>query len=94
MAEQPVYGAFNDILNIDAEEKKDGVEPIVYNVYQQQAQTYERPDMLQYTYGTGQNPVFEWVKTIQTGQRSYNPQDNFDQSMLDEYRKMYEKTKY
>ena len=83
-----IYGAFGNIT-LDEDENK-GVEPIVYNVYQQQAQTYERPDMLQYTYGTGQNPVFEWVKTIQTGQRSYNPQDNFDQSMLDEYRKMYE----
>jgi hypothetical protein len=88
MAEQPVYGAFGDILNIDAEEKKDGVEPIVYNVYQQQAQTYKNPAMQQFTYGTGQNPVFEWVRTIQTGQRSYNPQDDFDKSMFDEFQRM------
>jgi len=31
---EPVYGAFGDILNLDDE----GVDPIVYNVYQQQQQ--------------------------------------------------------
>jgi hypothetical protein len=81
-----IYGAFGNIT-LDEDENK-GVEPIVYNVYQQQAQTYNRPDMLQYTYGTGQNPVFEWVKTIQTGQRSYNPQNDFDRNMFDEFQRM------
>ena len=84
---EPVYGAFGDILN---EEENTGVDPITYNVYQQRSQTIDRPDLLQYTYGTEQNPVFQWVKTIQTGQRTYNPQDNFDNSMLDEYKKMFD----
>ena len=78
---ETIYGAFGDI-----EEKSD--EPIVYNVYQQRAQTYDQPQYLQYTYGTKSNPVFEWVKTIQTGERSYNPQSDFDNSMLEEYKKM------
>jgi len=83
-----IYGAFGDVLNLE-ESKKTGVDPIVYNVYQQRSQTYDNPALQQYTYGTGVNPVFEWVKTIQTGQRSYNPQDNFDTDMLDEYKKMF-----
>ena len=78
---EKIYGAFGDI-----QEKRD--EPIVYNVYQQRAQTYDQPQYMQYTYGTQSNPVFEWVKTIQTGQRSYNPQSDFDNAMLEEYKKM------
>jgi len=82
-----IYGAFGDILQQDDENT--GVDPIVYNVYQQRSQTYDNPALQQYTYGTGVNPVFEWVKTIQTGRRSYNPQDNFDTDMMEEYRKLH-----
>jgi hypothetical protein len=84
---EPVYGAFGDVLNL---EEEGTTSPIVYNVYQQQGQDYSKPSMLQYTYGTGINPVFEWVKTIQTGQRSYNPQDQFDQEMLEKYKEQYD----
>ena len=85
---EPVYGAFGNILNLEEEENK-GVDPIIYNIYQQQQQTYDKPSSLQATYGTGVNPIFEWVKTIQTGQRSYNPQDSFDESALKEYEELY-----
>ncbi len=84
---EPVYGAFGDILNL---EEEGTASPIVYNLYQQQQQQYSKPSMLQYTYGTGINPVFEWVKTIQTGQRTYNPQNDFDTNMLEEYKKQYD----
>ena len=30
-------------------------------------------------------PVFEWAKKIQTGQRTYNPYDAFDESMMEMY---------
>ena len=83
-----IYGAFGDILNIDENQSK-GVDPIVYNVYQQRSQQYQDPSMLQYTYGTGVNPVFEWVKTIQSGKRSYNPQNQFDEDMLEKYKEQY-----
>ena len=84
---EPVYGAFGDILSLEEGEKK-GVDPIIYNVYQQRSQQYQDPKMQQYTYGTSVNPVFEWVRTIQTGQRQYNPQDAFDTDLMEEYRKM------
>ena len=82
-----IFGAFGDILN--QEEASEGVDPIVYNVYQQRSQEYDNPALQQYTYGTAINPVFEWVKRIQTGTRSYNPQDNFDTDMMEEYRKLH-----
>ena len=82
---EPIYGAFGDILQLEEEDKSSSPS---YNVYQQQAQQYLNPEMLQYTYGTQQNPVFEWVKTIQTGQKKYDPKDSFDRSMLEEYSKM------
>jgi hypothetical protein len=58
-----IFGAFGDIINLEESEKK-GVDPIIYNVYQQRSQQYQDPKMQQYTYGTGVNPVFEWVRTI------------------------------
>ncbi len=45
--------------------------PVVYGVYQTATQT---PDMdlsnLQEVYGTAAMPVFDWVRTIQTGTRT------------------------
>ena len=48
---EPVYGAFGDILSLEEGEKK-GVDPIIYNVYQQRSQQYQDPKMQQYTYDT------------------------------------------
>jgi hypothetical protein len=74
-------------LNEEDESKK----PIVYGVYQTQSQT---PDMdlsnLQNVYGTAAMPVFQWVRTIQTGQRTYDPNDTSDRKKLEEYKKMVE----
>ena len=59
---------------------------IVYNVYQQESQTPDiDPYNLQALYGTSAMPVFEWVKTIQSGERVYDPQDAFDESMMEKY---------
>ena len=81
---EPVFGALKDIESTN----KDTV-PQVYNVYQQQAQQIADPQNLQFTYGTSANPVFQWVKTIQTGQRTYDPTNQFDDAALEEYRKLY-----
>ena len=68
-------------LTLDEETDK----PVVYGVYQIEAQ--DAPNVnLQEVYGTTAMPVFEWVKTIQTGQRTYTPSDPFDQEMLDKYK--------
>ncbi len=82
MAEASDYGG---LVNLDEE----GKTPVVYNVYQQQAQT---PDMdlsnLQNVYGTAAMPVFNWVQTIKTGQRTYTPGNSFDEDMLEKYNEL------
>lgn len=76
-----IFGAFANIPN---EEK--GVDPIVYNVYQTKSQTPDMSDQdIQRLYGTSAMPVFEWAKKIQSGQRTYNPSDAFDESMMEMY---------
>ena len=83
----PVYGALGG-LNLD--EQEDRIDPtLIYNVYQQEAQTPTNPALLQYTYGTQNNPVFQWVKTIQTGQRTYDPSNKFDEEALKEYEELF-----
>jgi hypothetical protein len=85
---EPVYGAFGNVLTLD--EQEDRIDPsLIYNVYQQEAQTPTNPALLQYTYGTQNNPVFQWVKTIQTGQRTYDPSNKFDEEALKEYEDLY-----
>ena len=86
---QPVYGAFGNVLSLEEQEKD--INPArVYNVFQQQAQKVADPQNLQFTYGTSANPVFEWVKTIQTGQRTFDPTNQFDESALDEYQQLFD----
>jgi hypothetical protein len=64
-------------------------EDFTYGLYQQESQTpTTAPYNLQALYGTSAMPVFEWVKTIQTGERTYDPQDSFDNSMLEEYERL------
>lgn len=88
MAEQN-YGALTG-LNLDKIENQ-GVDPITYNVYQTRSQNTGRSDQdIQSLYGTSQMPVFEWVKKIQSGQRTYNPQDAFENDLMEQYKRMNE----
>jgi len=88
MAEQN-YGALTG-LNLDKIENR-GVDPITYNVYQTRSQNTGRSDQdIQSLYGTSQMPVFEWVKKIQSGQRTYNPQDAFENDLMEQYKRMNE----
>jgi hypothetical protein len=74
-------------LTLEEESEK----PVIYGVYQTRSQT---PQMdlsnLQNVYGTSAMPVFNWVRTIQTGTRSYNPNSDSDREMLEEYRRLTE----
>jgi len=71
------------LLNDDDEDNPN----FTYGVYQQQAQTPDiNPSNLQDLYGTSSMPVFEWVRTIRTGERTYTPGDDFDDEMLEKYR--------
>jgi|9_EtaG_2_1085328.scaffolds.fasta_scaffold00176_29 hypothetical protein len=89
--EEKKFGVFNDSfnLNLDTEDDdKSGVDPIPYNVYQVQSQTPTLSDQdIQRLYGTQAMPVFEWAKKIQTGQRTYDPSDSFDEDMMEKYKK-------
>ena len=90
MAKEPIYGAFGDILTLDDSEKDENlVDDFSYGVYQLATQ---KPDIsqeqLQKTYGTGAMPIFEWVKTIQTGQRKYDPNDENDRNLLAQYEQL------
>ena len=73
------------VLNLEEEENQ-GVDPIIYNAYQTKSQTPNMSDQdIQRLYGTSAMPVFEWAKKIQSGQRTYNPSDAFDESMMEMY---------
>ena len=81
MAEEN-YGALTG-LNLDEKEKND---PFTYNVYQ--AKSFN-PGLtgqeLQSSYGTAKMPVFDWVRLVQSGQRTYDPSNDFDRDMMAEY---------
>ena len=90
MAEEPLYGAFGDILTLDDTEKTEPkVDDFTYGVYQLATQKPElESGQLQKIYGTSAMPIFEWVKTIQTGERTYNPADFEDRRKLEEFKKL------
>ena len=93
MAEEPQFGVFTDILDIDTNENKvddkDPIDDFTYGVYQLMTQKPQVDDeTLQKTYGTGAMPIFEWVKTIQTGERKYDPNNEDDRNLLAQYQQL------
>mgnify|MGYP003645189579 CR=1 FL=1 len=82
-----IYGAFSDFYtsqNTDESVKDD--ELFKYGVYQLATQKPElEKGQLQKIYGTGALPIFEWVKTIQSGERTYDPNDFEDRAKLEAY---------
>ena len=83
MAETPLYGAFGDIDNQTTNEQ-----PFTYGVYQLQTQTPENVSNLQNVYGTSAMPVFEFVKAIQTGTKTYDPTNSEDVINLNAYQNL------
>ncbi len=86
-----IFGAFGDILNQnDAREQTvDDDTLFKYGVYQLATQKPKLEEgQLQKIYGTGVMPIFEWVKTIQSGERTYDPNDFEDRAKLDAYSKL------
>jgi hypothetical protein len=78
-------------LTLEDEENEDKPKLVKYGVFQNVAQ---KPTMdlsnLQNVYGTAAMPVFQWVRTIQTGTREYDPTDTRQQELLEEYRRISE----
>ena len=62
----------------------------VIDLFQLKSESPElEPDQrLQDLYGTDAMPVFSWVRAIQSGQRTYNPADQFDQQKAEEYKQL------
>ncbi len=89
MAVEDEFGVFNNILNLDGNNSsEDDNIPINYNVYQVKSQTPNMSDAdIQRLYGTAAFPVFQWAKKIKTGERTYNPSDEYDEDMMEKYRK-------
>ena len=86
MAEQPIYGVFDNALTLDEPQDNNNNNLFNYGVYQIATQKPPEDVNLQAVYGTTAMPVFEWVKTIQTGQRTYDPSSEFDQEMMNKYK--------
>ena len=99
MAEQDnEFGVFADILNIDDDplmadnavaftDDTASKAPIVYDVFQTKSFRPEMSDQeIQALYGTEAMPVFEWAKKIKTGERTYTPGSDYDESMMDKYK--------
>ena len=86
MAEQPIYGVFDNALTLDETQDNNNNNLFNYGVYQIATQKPPEDVNLQAVYGTTAMPVFEWVKTIQTGQRTYDPSSEFDQEMMNKYK--------
>jgi len=99
MAEQDnEFGVFADILNIDDDplmadnavaftDDTANKAPIVYDVFQTKSFRPEMSDQeIQALYGTEAMPVFEWAKKIKTGERTYTPGSDYDESMMDKYK--------
>ena len=91
MAVDDEFGVFNNILNLEeakVNSENKGVDPIVYDVYQTKSQTPTMSDQeIQRLYGTEAMPVFEWAKKIKTGERSYTPGDDYDEDMMEKYKR-------
>ena len=61
---------------------------VTYGVFQQQAQTPPNVENLQNIYGTAAMPSFQFVKMIQTGERTYDPNDTVQKELLDQYKEI------
>ena len=79
-------GALDNLLTLDEtnDEEKDN-NLFKYGVYQIASQKPDENLNIQKIYGTSAMPIFEWVKTIQTGERTYNPNNPSDVSLLNQY---------
>ena len=62
--------------------------PVEYGVFQNTAVTQDPNIDLQTMYGTAAVPTLTWVTQIQTGERSFDPSSQFDNSMLEDYQKL------
>ena len=76
-------------LGYGGEEEEEEEENNAYALYQnvtQASPAFSGNLRLQDVYGTSKLPMYQWVKRIETGQSSYDPSNQFDNEMLEQYK--------
>lgn len=86
-AGQPVGSKASTTTTVEEDDDAIGDGKVYYDLYQMESRAPVLPDnkRLQDIYGTGAMPVFEWVRSIVSGQGSYDPNDPADEARRREY---------
>jgi hypothetical protein len=78
---EPQYDAFGNILSLDSDLDK----PTTYNIYENRAFSSGLGTSLQDVYGTKSMPMFQFIRQIKTGERTYDPSRPEDRDFRDQY---------
>jgi len=78
---EPQYDAFGNILSLDSDLDK----PTTYNIYENRAFSSGQGANLQNVYGTRAMPMFQFIRQIKTGERTYDPTRPEDRDFRDQY---------
>tara|TARA_E500000318_G_scaffold38748_1_gene37354 strand:+ start:2153 stop:3601 length:1449 start_codon:yes stop_codon:yes gene_type:complete len=78
---EPQYDAFGNILSLDSDLDK----PTTYNIYENRAFSSGLGTSLQDVYGTKAMPMFQFIRQIKTGERTYDPSRPEDRDFRDQY---------
>ena len=79
---EPQYDEFGNILNLDTSLD----DATTYNIYENRAFNSGQGANLQNVYGIkGGIPMFQFVRQIKTGERTYDPQKPEDRKYKEEY---------
>mgnify|MGYP000032288500 FL=1 len=79
---EPQYDEFGNILNLDTSLD----DPTTYNIYENRAYNTGQGANLQNVYGIrGGMPMFQFIRQIKTGERTYDPQKPEDRRYREEY---------
>ena len=78
---EPQYDAFGNILSLDSDLDK----PSTYNIYENRAFSSGQGANLQNVYGTRAMPMFQFIRQIKTGERTYDPSRPEDRDFREQY---------
>ena len=78
---EPQYDDFGNIISLDSDLDK----PSTYNIYENRAFSSGQGANLQNVYGTRAMPMFQFIRQIKTGERTYDPSRPEDRDFRDQY---------
>ena len=78
---EPQYDDFGNIISLDSDLDK----PTTYNIYENRAFSSGLGTSLQDVYGTKAMPMFQFIRQIKTGERTYDPSRPEDRDFRDQY---------